>query len=150
MSPNPLEISVLEVERISYKMPTWELLEIALRSALQAGSVNADEITVIIKNIHGHLKATLNPALGKGEASYIIHQFKNLLANAGPVKKKRPKQMGKVLSSLCFHTEALMTAFSLYPDKIREWHGHDAEWAQVQSICKVRGHLFYCNCLRIF
>jgi hypothetical protein len=138
-SPNDVEISILEVNRVLYKMPSWDQLLDVLNLSLQEGAAEEGEKVRIIKAIKGRLDTHLDTEL-QGEAFKVYNQFKILLAAVEPTAKKQLKQPGGVLSSINFHAEALTAAFSLYPDKVQEWaqsSSEDAESEHVRKMCEV-------------
>ena len=145
-SPSDVEILVLEVNRVIYKMPSWDQLKDVLNISLQEGSAKEGEKDRIIKVIKGCLDPRLDTKL-QGEAFKVYHQFRMLLAAVEPMGKKPLKRPGGILSSINFHVEALMAAFSLYPSKVQEWArngSEDAEWERVWTMCEVATpHLFY-------
>jgi hypothetical protein len=121
LSPKfPVKISVLEVNPITYRMPTWsELLDVA-RCALQEGSTNATKIVHVVQALQGHVNS-----------SYIfqtLDQLKGTTHGAPPCV---------VIS---FHCEATMAALSQYGCKVKEWpqKGYeDAHLERLRQICKV-------------
>ena len=133
-SPNfSLEISVLEVNSITYRMPSWgELLDTVSR-ALQEGSAGAAEIALVVQALQDHLKTMSPTTLDRNsEAFRTLNQFKTLhLTTHAP--------WGEI-SSASFHCEAAMAALSQYSCKFKEWPRNgsdDADSGQLREICKV-------------
>ena len=133
-----IQISVLKVNPITYRMPTWSQLLGVARRALQQGSTSATEVERVVETLQGHLDmasyTTLDP---DSEAFRTLNQFKTLYSK-GPTQSTP-------LGVISFHCEAAMAALSQYGLKVKERCGsgsEDADSVRLRKICKVTSSSF--------
>jgi hypothetical protein len=133
-----IQISVIDVNPITYRMPTWsELLDVA-RRALQQGSTSTTEVERVVETLQGHLDmasyTTLDP---DSEAFRTLNQFKTLYSK-GPTHSTLP-------GVISFHCEAAMAALSQFGCKVKERPGNgseDVDSVRLRKICKVTSSSF--------
>lgn len=125
-----VEISVLEVNSIMYRMPSWAQLQDAVRRALQEGSASAAEIARVDQALQGRLKTASCTTLDRDSAaSRTLNQFKTLHSTT---------HAPAGILSVSFHCEAAMAALSQYGCKVEEWPWNGYEDAlRLRKICKV-------------
>ena len=133
-----IRISILEVNGITYRTPTWSQLLDVVRRALQEGSTSATEAVRVVQALQGHLnKASYATVDGDSEALQTLNQFKALYSTVHNSKGFTQSAPPRVMSSVSFHCEAAMAALSQYGCKVNERPGNGAEDADLKRLRKI-------------
>lgn len=129
-----VEITVLEVKRVTCKMPTRLILLGVLEQALQ-GTPDSPEMATIVPIVRDLLVPREDRL--EGEAFKTINQFWMICAYHHPVPFP-VRVRGPFISSICYHCEAVIAALCHYGCKLREWPGSDTDLEPLQAIYQVR------------
>jgi hypothetical protein len=140
----PVQISVLQVNCMAYKMPTWALLLAAVERSLPASTTDKeeDEQVQIIQTLKDRLAKPSNTL--EGEAFNTVNQFRVIYFHAQdpvPSDARHIKKPGGFIYSIGYHAEAVTAVLSRYHFKVNKWPGNgsaeDADSAEFGQICEV-------------